>query len=257
MHPIDCANPPRDSRPQWLTSVRSLSEAFLVAAHGVDIIDWKEPSAGPLAAVPPATWETAAQSQDQIRLPMSAALGESESARQRCGDVPASFRWAKAGPSRTDEMTLTRLWSDLRDGLPSSVELVAVAYADHQRASCPDAATVFRLAAEEGIERVLIDTFSKDGVSSIDWIANQLPRLGRFARDNAMWWCLAGSIKLRQLESQTDDDVIEPDCYAVRGDICEGSRTDSLSPKRLRRWQQWIADGRVANRRGPRETLDR
>lgn len=242
MHPIECAADPTPPRPQWLVSVRSLSEAKLATQFSVDILDWKEPSRGALEPVSTRTWEAAARCEALSGIPLSAALGESESALKLCRQLPGAFRFAKAGPSQTTLRSLEQLWGELRRELAPSVELVAVAYADHETANCPDAESVFRLAADCGLKRILIDTFSKDGISSFIRIGDQLSTLRRLAASHSLWWSLAGSITLAEIRRLPTE--VFPNCFAVRGDVCEQARTSGLSSKRMRRWQLWIEETR-------------
>ena len=238
MHPIDCANASASPRPQWLVSVRSWTEAKLVASLGVDILDLKEPDHGSLAPVSVAIWRDVANWARQGDIPLSAALGEAKSARRLASHLPASFRWAKVGPSGNDLRSLENLWLALRRQLPPSVELVAVAYADHQLAQCPDPESVFQLAAHIGLKRVLIDTFAKNGPATPKLLGDRLVTLSHIAQEHDLWWSLAGSISLAQVRVLAPQAT--PDCFAIRGDVCEGGRTGSLSGVKLQRWATWI-----------------
>jgi len=234
---------PRSGWCDLLVSVRSLAEAEVAIAGGADVIDFKEPLAGALAPVNSEVWRQAASALPGHTL--SAALGECESAAGLAADVPPNFRYAKAGPSETHTTDrLGRLWNGL--DLPAGVELVAVAYADHDAASCPRVEQVMRLAISQGRRKMLIDTFVKDGSRLTDHLGtDELASLIAHARSAKLWIALAGSL-------QSNDAVellargISPDCWGVRGDVCVETssgtamdrRTGTLDPRRIGRWTQ-------------------
>jgi uncharacterized protein (UPF0264 family) len=228
---------------EWLVSVRSVAEAELAAQFPVDILDLKEPRGGSLAAVTGDLWR-AISGRPGAPTPVSVALGESGRAVAIAGDVPETVRFAKAGPSGVATAAeLRALWRGLRDKLPDPVELVAVAYADHDRAGCLPPEVVFALAADFGLRRVLLDTFDKRFGSAVRLVGpSQLQRLGRMARRRSLWWSLAGGITLDDVRSLLRDASIRPDCVAVRGDVCAGDhsgrrdRTGELCRQRMSQW---------------------
>ena len=240
------------ARWQWLVSVRDLAEATTAAGFGVDILDLKEPLDGPLAPVSPQTWKSVAnwnqtQSGDrQLRPELSAALGESHQAMLIARNLPPEFAYAKVGPSDCNNQSqLTNLWSTLRALLPPSVQLVAVAYADHHAARSLPAIDILHAAARQGFDRILLDTFGKTERSSIDLMTpTRLIEFGTLARKHGLWWSLAGSVKLQQLsrlEQLLGEKQSSPDCVAIRGDVCDGGRGGNVSCDRLRAWQQALA----------------
>ncbi len=227
---------------QLLISVRSQAEMASAIEAGADIVDLKEPKAGPLAPTDPALWQWAAnhrKSIDRADSPkFSAALGEPDQAIACASRLPGEFDFAKAGPSGCgDRIRLLRLWEQVRGRLDDRVELVAVAYADFHVAGCPSPETVFQAAKEFGLRRCLVDTYRKDGRSSIEQLGlERLKRLAETADSGRLWWALAGSIR------QTDPSRlyqygITPNCFGVRGDVCAGSREDALQSERVRAWR--------------------
>ncbi|MCO8122064.1 (5-formylfuran-3-yl)methyl phosphate synthase [Stieleria sp. TO1_6] len=256
--------------PEWLVSVRDLNEAELAVQFGVSILDFKEPSAGALAAVGPAIWRAASHRVRQLVHPgdqqpagpsgpqparplrLSAALGELPTAAALAAQLPSEFEFAKAGPAGcSGEAELLGHWRAVGMQLPPSVQLVAVAYADHQHAGCLPVETILRIAIDAGFQRFLIDTSGKTGPTSIQILGpDRLRALGRLAHQNSIWWSLAGSIKLSQ--RQHLDGIFKhgsdqqrahgPDCIAVRGDVCRSDRTGTLCPDRLRAWRSsgWV-----------------
>jgi uncharacterized protein (UPF0264 family) len=227
---------------QLLVSVRSEAELESVIESGADIVDLKEPKAGPLAPTDPALWEWAKnrrKSMDRFDSPkFSAALGEPDEAIACAARLPGEFDFAKAGPSGCDDRDqLWRLWEQVRRRLDDRVELVAVAYADFQVAGCPAPETVFRVAAEFGLRHCLLDTYRKDGRSSIEQLGMEsLRRLAETAERQSLWWALAGSIR-RTDPRRLQQNGITPNCFGVRGDVCAGAREDALQPERVHAWR--------------------
>ncbi len=243
------------NHPAWLVSVRSVPESLLAAEYPVDIIDFKEPNHGALAPVDPAIWHQAVAAfeslhdrtlSDQVAITkrprLSAALGEREDMMQVASAVPPRFTFAKVGPHRCDSATrLKQLWCQTQRQLPDCVELVAVAYADHVEAECLTPEEIFDIASDFGIKRCLIDTFRKDGRSTIDVLGiDRLAPLSFTTQQRQRWWALAGSITLNQI-TQLSSAQIEPDCIGVRGDVCDQSRTSSLSRERMQHWSSVVS----------------
>ncbi|TWU10412.1 (5-formylfuran-3-yl)methyl phosphate synthase [Allorhodopirellula heiligendammensis] len=228
---------------QLLVSVRNLEEAQIVAAARVDVIDFKEPRSGPLAPVDAGVWSSAARALPDAVL--SAALGESSTAVALAGHVPPVFRFAKVGPSqqRTPSQ-LERLWGELP--LPGSVELVPVAYADHQAADCLELEGVLDSVIATGRGRLLIDTYGKDGRSLTDHFgAMDLAKLIARARAAGIWIALAGSLQLDQVKQLVQQGVVA-DCWGVRGDVCvrgvapAQQRAGALDAGRVESWMQGL-----------------
>lgn len=234
---------------QWLVSVRNLAEAVQTDAFGVDILDLKEPRLGPLSPVSSEIWREISQWSQASSAPrpkLSAALGEPEQAQSIADQLPAEFSFAKAGPSGCDRVDkMEALWQATRNRLPDSVELVAVAYADHQAAGTLPAEQILSAAVDNGFRRILLDTFKKQGRSAVQCLgANRLMEFGRFADQHQLWWSLAGSINLQHLRlipTLFPDPSAAPDCVAVRGDVCESDRSGALSRCRLQAWKDQLS----------------
>lgn len=222
--------------PGLLVSVRSLAEAGAVAHLGIEVLDLKEPQHGPLAPAAIELWEQIAD-RYATTVSLSAALGEFEQALELAAHVPQSFAFAKAGPSNCGTCSeLIQAWTRLRERLPCKVALVAVAYADHRAAGCPQPLQVFELAGQMGIQTWLIDTFEKDGRSTLDHMTMQaLQAVSTLARSHAARWVLAGAIRLMMIPSVRDWGAT-PDLLGVRGDVCDGPRAGQLSPMKVRNW---------------------
>lgn len=229
-----------------LVSVRNLDEAEMVAKANVDVIDFKEPSSGALAPVAPEIWDLAASR--FANLSLSAALGESDTAVDLACQVPAAFRFAKVGPSRTfTSEHLGKIWNQLP--LPPRVELVPVAYADNGAAECPDAMEILQLTKRQGRSRMLVDTFVKDGRGLLNHLSTtEIANLLREARSAGIWIALAGSLTLGEVKSLRDQKLI-PNCWGVRGDVCIRPaetrstirRTGAIDRTRVAMWRNAIA----------------
>lgn len=234
-----------------LVSVRDRDELLEVLSLPVDIVDLKEPNRGPLAAADATLWNYADQTWrerghllkgEDAGLPfLSAALGESEEALQVAGCLPGQFRFAKVGPHRCASMArLREVWDRVGKLLPTKTELVGVAYADHVSAESLEPEAVFRLAASSGLRRCLVDTFSKDGRSTVELLGwSRLEDLHALAQELGLWWTLAGSIRSSVLNGFQDRGWI-PNCFGVRGDVCEGERTSRLSKAGVMRWAEQL-----------------
>ncbi len=251
-------NPRRDVKmhaatvmPQLLISVRDRGEMEEALALGVDIVDLKEPRRGPLAPADIGLWQHAASLWNAFSVPdappvrrpkLSAALGERPDALRVASRLPGQFAFAKVGPHRCeDAASIRELWDEVRQLLDPRIELVAVAYADHDNAQCLHPEKVFRLAIEAGFRRGLIDTFTKDGTSTVDHVGVEgLSRLAGVSRDAGLWWTLAGSIQVDAVRPLRQAGL-EPDCFGVRGDVCQKGRTGTLSSDRVRVWQDLLS----------------
>ena len=222
--------------PGLLVSVRNLAEAKLAAQSNISILDIKEPSDGPLAPASQEVWEQIAEF-NAGRIPLSAALGEFDQGIEVATAVPKQFRFAKVGPCGSQSIENLHLrWQEIRSRLSPDIELVAVAYADHRAASCPTPAEVFGLAAKIGMKTWLVDTFEKDGKSSLDHLSGtELLSISAFAKQHAAKWVLAGSMRIEMLEGIGRANIC-PDLFGVRGDVCRESRASEISVQRIDRW---------------------
>jgi uncharacterized protein (UPF0264 family) len=235
-----------------LISVQSLSEFDSVIRSEVEIVDLKDPNLGPLAPTTPAIWVAVAEQYSKwtegnpmpspSRSPLlSAALGEGLQALQVAALLPRVFRFAKAGPSEcASPNKLVHLWSEVRARLHEQIELVAVAYADWQLANSLHPQQVFQLAAKHGFKRCLVDTYTKDGRTSLDFLTTEsLAELRQLTSDQKMWFAIAGSITKSEVK-RLDSKGVRPDCYAVRGVVCQHDRSSGISPARLEDWLSFI-----------------
>jgi uncharacterized protein (UPF0264 family) len=226
----------KTASPGLLISVRSLDEAAQIVDRGVSVLDLKEPGEGPLAPVTAALWNQVAELHAH-QIALSAAMGELDEAIAIAAAVPASFSFAKAGPSnRTTINKLISDWASCRSRLHADVTLVAVAYADYQHARSLPPIEVFQAAAKQGFSTWLVDTFVKDGRSTFEHLTGEdLVSISELAKRTGSRWVLAGSIRLEMLDGLLSHSIT-PDLIGVRGDVCDQSRVGNICVSKVERW---------------------
>lgn len=213
-------------RPKLLVSVRDVTEAAAALEGGADWIDLKEPSAGPLGAVDADTAEAVVE-YVAGRCPISAALGElaawTNSPAQRLINVPG-IEFVKLGLANCAD---TDGWID--DWLTAErairqvgKSLVAVVYADWQRARSPAPEQIIALATQTASQYLLIDTFDKNSGGTLECLGQaRLLSLLRLAKQESFRTVVAGGITLANF-TQLPTTCI--DMVAVRGGVCPRDR---------------------------------
>ena len=239
--------------PKLLVSVRSPEEALVAVRGGADIVDVKEPSAGPLGMAPLATLCRILETFQNIPQPppLSFALGELSDWFGSCPDpamTAAQFHMAFAGLLRQwptvrflkcglagcrSMPNWEQRWAELRQLAPSSVTWVAVAYADAERAAAPELARVLSAAIDAGARVLLIDTFVKDGKRLPDWLSpEQLQAFAGECRRHNLLLALAGQISPLDFPGLR---AVGADVIAVRGAACDSAdRLQAVSGQRVR-----------------------
>ncbi len=230
---------------ELLVSVRNFAEAQIAFDANVDIIDIKEPNNGSLGAAPWDVVEAVANAFPQT--PISAALGEIDECESTLSQIDAKHKinrgvltYAKCGLANvtntdsqtTDWQTRTRsVWSKIsKFALP-----VAVAYADYEEAKCPSPLEILEHAIACNVTVLLIDTYLKNGISSLDHLSNNmLVQITDVAGQNGVKTVFAGSISESDLSRISKTNV---NCVAVRGAVCAGNRTAEISESLLRDFQ--------------------
>jgi uncharacterized protein (UPF0264 family) len=221
-------------RTRLLVSVRSADEARLALAAGVDLIDVKEPSHGPLGR---ATSETIAEVVTAVdgRLAVSAALGELlEVTPAEPASLPSGLSFAKLGLAGCSEQAdWPAMWQAAMQALGTSgPSNVAVVYADWQAAKAPAPAEVLRQAKRLGCHAVLVDTYDKAGGGLLEcWGWQELKDFVAAVREEKLMIVLAGSLAANTIERVLP---LAPDYVAVRGAACAGSRHGALDPASVR-----------------------
>ena len=219
-----------------LVSVRSPSEALSALEGGADIVDAKEPEAGALGAVPVGVFASIVE-RVAGRTPVSAALGEA-------GDGPAIdervHAFARAGAAfvkigfagidRRDDV-IAILSAACRAAAGTLTPVVAVAYADYKKADSLSPDLIAEGAAASGARGVLLDTCDKKGPglrqliperSLNEWVAR--------VQSANLIVALAGQLRASDLPALQ---ASRADIVGVRGAVCEGHRTGTISAERV------------------------
>lgn len=227
---------------ELLVSVRSAAEVEPALVGGADIIDAKEPDNGSLGSVSPEVLtEIVARVPGHVRL--SIALGDHAMPDEVRSAVTSLQLSRRAAPSylklgfagvRSEERierliaTAVAACSDN----PAAPRMVAVAYADANRAGTASPDAISRLAARAGATGILLDTHIKDEKSLPSWI--QPPALQRWvagARSAGLITALAGGLGLADLDWLFP---ANPDVVGVRGAACDGGRRGQVNRMRVR-----------------------
>jgi uncharacterized protein (UPF0264 family) len=229
------------TRTGLLISVRSAEEAAAALDAGADLIDVKDPTKGPLGM---AHHETVAAVIEAVggEVPVSAALGEWSpdvlTAAHWHLELPLTYvKWGlsgyKGGAAWGEELLETRRQ------VPAGVEVVAVAYADWEKAGTVPPAEVARFAKRFRYRAFLLDTFSKDGRTLLDWMAPaEVAELVAGLKRGGVRVAVGGSLKLEQIKQLKN---VAPDWFAVRGAVCAGGKRDGvLDPVRVKKWKESV-----------------
>jgi uncharacterized protein (UPF0264 family) len=229
-----------------LVSVVDGEEAAAALAGGADIIDAKDPAAGPLGAVTIEALRTisravqarAAADGDHL---LTAALGDAadEGAVERAAGAAsaAGAKLVKVGfagisaPARTEALLRAARRGATAPG-NGGCGVVAVAYGDATQAAslCPDA--LVDAAASAGAAGVLLDTAIKSGpglrdllteVALSTWVAR--------AHRAGLLVAVAGRLQAADLEFVRNAGA---DIAGVRGAACDGGRTGRIAAEKVR-----------------------
>jgi (5-formylfuran-3-yl)methyl phosphate synthase len=216
-----------------LVSVSGPGEAATALAAGAQIIDAKDPAAGPLGAVSLDVLRAIVHRVGGAR-PVTAALGdasdEQDAERDAAAFTAAGTSLVKIGfAGTTDTHRIEALLAAADRGAPRRI--VAVAYADYRRAGSagPDAILAAAIRARAG--GMLIDTFDKSGPGLFALMsADALRRIVDMARQGGLLAALAGRL--------TADDLLlvrrtGADIAGVRGAACDGGREGTVSADRI------------------------
>jgi uncharacterized protein (UPF0264 family) len=232
-----------------LVSVRDLREAEIAVAAQVDWLDVKDPNQGPLGRPRFETASAIAQLAARLSpgLRVSVALGESREASMlelldyvQHFDEATSFKLAFSNrnhgstseiPVDDDRRNWSLLFRELAGRL-SRGRLIPVFYADREFARGPAWEAVVELASEVGGNRILIDTFNKDGRSLINHLNHDvLAEMIHFAAEQCISVAVAGSLRKSEIPTLMK---VGADVIGVRGAACKATnRVDSIDPASL------------------------
>ena len=230
---------------QLLVSVRSADEVGPALAGGADIIDAKEPDRGSLGVV-----DRDVLSRILQRVPddrgVSVALGDvtrPEEVRAAVHGLellrrtsPTYLKLGFAGVRSPDQIGLLIEHAvSVTSRMAASHRIVAVAYADSERAGTVPPALIPSLAEAAGAAAVLLDTHGKDGRGLLEWLPSAaLVDWVALARQAGLLAALAGSLRPCDLALVGR---AQPDVVGVRGAACSGGRQGQVSEDRVRRFR--------------------
>ena len=225
-----------------LISVKSADEAGTALEAGADLIDVKDPARGPLGM---AHHETVAKVLEVVngRVPVSAAFGEWHpdilTAAHWHLELPLTYvKWGLAnyagGPGWGEDLLVTKRH------IPAPVEVVAVAYADWEKANSVPPSEVAKFAKRFRYKAFLLDTVQKDGRTLLDFMTvAELKSIVESLQRGNVKVALGGSLRP---EDRARLGGIVPDYYAVRGSACAGGKRDGvIDAGRVRRWKESLA----------------
>jgi uncharacterized protein (UPF0264 family) len=230
-----------------LVSVRCAQEAEAALRGGASLIDVKEPARGSLGRASDRTIEEIVRVVAGRR-PVSAALGEFVDTLT--DDPPssiASLTYLKWGLSRSEDGA-EDIWQDRLATIIRRVadrhlhvRVVAVAYADWQRARAPLPERVCTFALSHPVGGFLLDTWHKDGSTLLDWQSRgEIARLRRRCAVAGMPIALAGSLGLAEIDQLLP---LQPDWFAVRGAACPDRQREAAIDENLVRRLVALLDG--------------
>ncbi len=218
-----------------LVSVSNAREAAAAAAGGADVIDAKDPSRGALGAVTAAAFEGIRRAVSQ---PTSAALGDAADdatvEREARAFRAAGATFVKIGFAGVDSAARVAplLAAAVRGGGDG---VIAVAYADHDRAGSIAPDTLIGIAARTGATGILLDTADKQGPGLCAiYTPARLAAWIAVARAAGLLVAVAGKLRAEDLESMRDAGA---DIAGVRGAACVDGRNSAVCADRVRRLQ--------------------
>jgi uncharacterized protein (UPF0264 family) len=248
---------------ELLVSVRSADEVAPAIAGGAQIIDAKEPSRGSLGPVDPQTLSRIFPCVPE-NYPVSVALGDF----QRAEDLEAALHRLEV-PGRESAMYLKLGFAGLTSleqirllleiavsatrAMAAPWQVVAVAYADSERAGTVLPMMIPELAKAAGAAAVLVDTCEKDGRGLLSWLAPETLALWvAEARDRGLLTALAGSLCEDELAQvcQTGPHVI-----GTRGAVCVGGREGTVVRERVQRFRSALEIGSIGGSSEKRHQL--
>jgi hypothetical protein len=232
---------------QLLVSVANADDAAAALVGGADIIDAKDPSAGPLGAVGNHVLRQIGAAAGAVRL-VTAALGDAadEDAIDRAAFAAASAgaRLVKIGfagiaaPGRAAAL-LGAARRGAANGSGGRCGVVAVAYADVDDAASLGPDDLIDAAAAAGASGVLLDTANKSGpglraLYSPEALSGWVAR----AHQRALMVAVAGRLRMDDLELVRDAGA---DIAGVRGAACDGGRAGRISVEKVRELARVVA----------------
>jgi uncharacterized protein (UPF0264 family) len=130
---------------------------------------------------------------------------------------------------------------------------VAVAYADWQRAGAPHPIDVRAFAEDHRWPAFLIDTWSKDGSTLLDWLSlADIASLCHLCRQADVKVALAGSLGADEVARLMP---AAPTWFAVRGAVCRARRReDEIDAEAVRQLAALIARAQITREEPTKST---
>ncbi len=212
-----------------LASVRDLDEVDIVLDAGVGLIDMKEPSHGALGAVEASVIRAAVQRVDGRAL-TSATIGDTPHPSHGLSDRVSSIGdcgvdFVKVGLHADSRLAR---YLEVLAPLAARYRLVAVWLADF---GVPDRETLAALAAA-GFAGAMLDTEDKTRGALPELLdGRELATFVSRSRSNGLLTGLAGSLRLADIPALAPYGA---DYLGFRGGLCNGDRSGTLNPARVR-----------------------
>ncbi|MFX1385525.1 MAG: (5-formylfuran-3-yl)methyl phosphate synthase [Promethearchaeota archaeon] len=228
---------------ELLISPRSLEEAKVIIATGVNIIDCKNPDEGSLGAnfpwiikhmkelIPSNTSQLlSATIGDFPNLPGSASLAALGAAFSGADIIKVGLK----GPKNEDQgkKLMHKVVKAVKD-YNSKIKVVTAGYADRKRInSSPKYLEIPSIAAESGSDIAMLDTYIKDDKGLFDFLSvEELIKFKEKAHKFNLKIALAGRIMKEDLPFIKQ---ISPDIIGVRSLVCENfDRNNGMIKKEL------------------------
>lgn len=217
-----------------LVSPINREEAIIASLGGADIVDVKNPKEGSLGANFPWVIRDVKEVVNG-RQPISATIGDfnykpGTAALAALGAAVAGADYIKVGlyDIQTEAQALellTKITRAVKDYDPSK-KVVASGYSDYKRINSISPLLLPPVAAEAGVDVVMVDTGIKDGKSTFEFMdEKELKEFTDLAHEHGLENAIAGSLKFEDLPIL---ERIGPDIIGVRGMVCGGDRRTAI-----------------------------
>ena len=217
-----------------LVSPINREEAIIASRGGADIVDVKNPKEGSLGANFPWIIREIKEAVNG-RQPISATIGDfnykpGTASLAALGAAVAGADYIKVGlyEIQTEVQALdllTKVTKAVKDYDPTK-RVVASGYSDYKRINSISPLMLPAVAAEAGVDVVMVDTAIKDGKSTFEFMdENELKKFTDLAHEYGLENAIAGSLKFEDLPVL---ERIGPDIIGVRGMVCGGDRSTAI-----------------------------
>jgi (5-formylfuran-3-yl)methyl phosphate synthase len=209
-------------------------EAIIASNGGADIVDVKNPKEGSLGANFPWIIKEIKEAVNG-RQPISATIGDfnfkpGTASLAAFGAAVAGADYIKVGlyDIQTREQALellTKITRAVKD-YDATKKIVASGYSDYERINSISPLLLPEVAAEAGVDVVMVDTAIKDGKSTFEFMdEKKLKKFTDLAHEHGLENAIAGSLRFEDLPTL---ERIGPDIIGVRGMVCGGDRRTAI-----------------------------